>query len=309
MPNLRQLEYLAAVAETLHFRRAAERVNTTQPTLSEQLKTLEGRLGVTLVERSKSKVMLTPIGEQVVQIARRMLKDANEIRSICAGGRDSLTGVMKLGLPPTIGPYLLPKIIPDLQKHYSGLRLYVREGVPNLLLPELEEGRHDLVISLLPTKREQLASAALFEEPLHLVVSTDHALARKSNVSWADLAGADVLTLGEGHQLHDAVQLICDNVGSNLRADYEGTSLDTLREMVAMDLGVTFLPGLYVESIVRHDPSVAVVELNGEKISRSVGLIWRTSSAMDPQLKGLAKLLREEIAIHFPEFQVLDDAS
>jgi LysR family transcriptional regulator, hydrogen peroxide-inducible genes activator len=306
MPNLRQLEYLVALSETLHFRRAAERVNTTQPTLSEQLKALEGRLGVQLVERSKSKVLLTPIGEQVVLVARRMLKDANEIRSMAAHSRHSLTGVVKLGLPPTIGPYLLPKIIPDLQKHYEGLRLYVRESVPSRLVPELEDGRYDLIISLLPIQRVELESEPLFEEPLHLVVAHDHPFAEEAVLKWDALAGSDVLTLGEGHQLHEAVRVICDRVGSNLRTDYEGTSLDTLREMVAMNLGVTFLPGLYVESVVRTDPSVRVVELQGKKISRTVGLVWRKTSTIDSQFRALAKLLRDEVSLHFSEYSIVD---
>lgn len=307
MPNLRQLEYLVALSETLHFRRAAELVNTTQPTLSEQLKALEGRLGVQLVERSKNKVLLTPVGEQVVQIARRMLRDAKEIRAVAADGKDSLSGVVKLGLPPTIGPYLLPKIIPDLQKYHGGLRLYVREGIPNRLVPELEEGRHDLLISLLPVQRSELESEPLFEEPLHLVVSRDHSFAEAGEAEWDALAGADVLTLGEGHQLHEAVRLICDHVGSNLRRDYEGTSLDTLREMVAMNLGVTFLPGLYVEAIARLDPSLRVIDLKGEKVSRTVGLIWRKTSAMRERYARLAELLRKEVEEHFPSFPVVGD--
>lgn len=305
MPNLRQLEYLVALSETLHFRRAAERVNTTQPTLSEQLKTLETRLGVQLVERSRSKVLLTPIGEQVVKVARRMLKDSKEIQSITAHSRGGLTGLVKLGLPPTIGPFLLPKIIPDLQTHYEDLRLYVRETIPSQLVPELEDGRYDVIISLLPINRIELESAPLFEEPLHLVVSKDHTFAKSQSVEWDALAGLDVLTLGEGHQLHEAVRVICDHVGSNLRTDYEGTSLDTLREMVAMNLGVTFLPGLYVDAVARLDPSVTVVNLQGETISRTVGLLWRKTSTLESQFKEFAQLLRQEVATHFPNCTVL----
>jgi len=307
MPNLRQLEYLVALSETLHFRRAAERVNTTQPTLSEQLKTLEVRLGVQLVERSRNKVLLTPVGRQTVAIARRMLADANEIRSLASQGSDHFSGVFKLGLPPTIGPYLLPKLIPELHQKYSELRLYVREGIPKNLLPELQDGHHDLVISLLPANGPDFCSQPLFSEPLHLVVASDHPYAAAKKIPWEELAGEDVLTLGEGHQLHEAVRLICDRVGSNLRTDYEGTSLDTLREMVAMNLGVSFLPGLFVTSVVSRDPSVKVVEIDGDTLSRNVGLIWREASANHDRYLELGALIRSEIGKHFPDFTILND--
>ena len=150
MPNLRQLEYLVAIADTRNFRRAAERTHATQPTLSGQLKTLETRLGVKLVERTRSQVMITPVGNQVVSIARRMLADAEEIRMLSASGGKELSGVLRLGLPPTIGPYLLPLMIPNLKKHYPDLKLYVREELPSELMSALADGRHDLVLSLMP---------------------------------------------------------------------------------------------------------------------------------------------------------------
>ena len=162
MPNLRQLEYLVALAETRHFRRAAERAHTTQPTLSEQLKALEERLGVQLVERSRAKVSLTPLGIQVVEIARRMLADAAEIRALATSGGTELSGVVRLGLPPTIGPYLLPSVIPALRKRFPGLKLYVREELPGSLPKSIEEGAHDLIISLLPIGQAALTVAPLF---------------------------------------------------------------------------------------------------------------------------------------------------
>ena len=138
MPSLRQLEYLVALADSRHFRRAAERCNTTQPTLSEQIKALEERLGAQLVERSRSGVLLTPIGAAATEIARRMLRDANEIRSIAAGGDASLKGVLRLGLPSTIGPYLLPYVVPTLHRTYPDLKLYVREELPQTLPRSLD---------------------------------------------------------------------------------------------------------------------------------------------------------------------------
>lgn len=305
MPNLRQLEYLVALSETRHFRRAAERANTTQPTLSEQLKALETRLGAQLVERSKNRVLLTALGEQVVEIARRMLSDANEIRTLATTGGAGLSGVLRLGLPPTIGPYLLPLMIPELQAHYPDLKLYVREQLPATLPHALEEGQYDLVISFLPAPGSELESVPLFREPLSLTVAKDHPLAGAKSVTRKALSGVDVLALGKGHQLHDAVLALCKDFGANLRFDYEGTSLDTLREMVAMNLGVTFLPGLYVQAVVARDDSVRTVGLDGRKNYRTVGLIWRKTSARHDTYKELAELFRSQIRRHFPEFMVL----
>ena len=305
MPNLRQLEYLVALSETRHFRRAAERSNTTQPTVSEQLKVLETRLGAQLVERSKSKVLLTPLGEQVVEIARRMLSDANEIRALAASGGSELSGVLRLGLPSTIGPYLLPIVIPELQRAYPGLKLYVREELPSSLPGSLQDGHFDLVISLLPVKGAELVDEPIFREPLSLAVSRDHPLAATGHVKRESLANIDVLALGKGHQLHDVVLALCQDLGARLRFEYEGTSLDTLREMVAMGLGVTFLPGLYVKSVVARDKSICIVELEGRTIYRTVGLVWRQTSARHESYRALAQLLRVQIQKHFPEFAVL----
>ncbi len=296
MPNLRQLEYLVAIADTRHFRRAAERVNTTQPTLSEQLKSLEQRLGVQLVERTRSRVVMTPLGSQITQIARRMLSDANEIRSLAASGGRELSGVLRIGLPPTIGPYLLPRVIPELHARYPELKLYVREELPSMLPRSLDEGTHDLVITLLPVNGADLSSVVLYREPLHLLVGIDHPLAAQSRVRKRDLQGQDVLALGPGHQLHDVVQTLCEELGANLRFDYEGTSLDMLREMVATGLGVTFMPDLYVQTMLTRDPSVTCLELEGRSVYRTIGMVWRASSARGATYEQLADLIRTKLS-------------
>lgn len=292
MPNLRQLEYLVALSETRHFRRAAERCNTSQPTLSEQLKALEARLGAQLVERTRNNVLMTPLGTQVVAIARRMLADAEDIRALAASGGKELQGVLRLGLPATIGPYLLPSVIPELKRQYPALKLYVREELPSGLADALSEGRHDLVLSLLPIRNRDLEATPLFREPLYLAVSRAHPLADQSEVSRSDLAGEDILALGQGHQLHEAVHTLCEDLGARLRYDYEGTSLDTLREMVAMGLGITFLPGLYVKAVAGQDPSIRITTLAGRSVARSVGLIWRKSSARAGHYQAIGDIIR-----------------
>jgi len=305
MPNLRQLEYFVAVADTLNFRRAAEKTNATQPTLSEQLKALECRLGSQLVERTRSRVILTPIGTQIAGIARRMLADAEEIRALAASGGKELTGVLRLGLPATIGPYLLPRVMPELHRTYPGLKLYVREELPSILPQALEEGRHDVVMSLLPVRGAELVSQPLFREPLLLAVGPEHPLVQKCVARRSDLEGEDVLALGPGHQLHDVVISLCDELGANLRYDYEGTSLDTLHEMVAMGLGITFLPALYVKAVIARETRIKTLEIEDRAVYRTVGLIWRRSTSRQTSYEALTRVLRSLVEREFEELLVL----
>ena len=301
MPNLRQLEYLVAIADTLHFKRAAERTNTTQPTLSEQLKALEDRLGTQLVERSRSRVVLTPVGLQVVEVARRMIRDANEIRMLATSGGRELSGLLRLGLPPTIGPYLLPRVLPALHKAYPSLKLYIREALPEDLPRSLEDGRLDLIITLLPVTHGEFVSRPLFREPLLLTVAADHPLARRETVRQEDLKGVDMLTLGPGHQLHNAIHSLCLEFGAILRFDFEGTSLDTLREMVVMGLGVTFLPGLYVQREIANDPDLKTVAIEGRSMHHTVGLVWRKATARQFDYDKLAEFFRQSVRDSFAE--------
>lgn len=292
MPSLRQLEYLVAVSETRHFRRAAERSNTTQPTLSEQIKALERRLGVQLIERSTSRVVVTPIGLQIIDIAKRMLRDAQEIRVLSTSGGKELAGLLRLALPPTIGPYLMKHAAPRLHKKYPDLKLYVREDIPQLLPRALEDGIHDVIIAPLPIKGSEIESVPLFREPLYLTVAADHPLALRKAVKLADISGEDMLTLGPGHQLHEAVAKLCEEAGARLRYDFEGTSLDMLREMVIMRLGITFMPGLYVASELPRDTSIKVFEIKDRTLSRSLGMAWRKSSGRKESYLKLAAFFR-----------------
>jgi LysR family transcriptional regulator, hydrogen peroxide-inducible genes activator len=299
MPSLRQLEYLVAIADTRHFRRAAEKVNTTQPTLSEQLKALEERLNAQLVERSRSRVILTPLGLQVVQIARRMLRDAQDIRDLAGSGGRELGGLLRIGIPSTIGPYLLPKVVPDLHSAYPALKLYVREELPETLPRSLEEGTHDVIVTLLPVQGAELHSVVLCREPLHLAVAADHPLACKDRVERADIEGQDVLTLAAGYQLHDVVLALCEEFGAKLRSEYEGTSLDMLREMVATGLGITFFPGLYVRRELTTDRRLKLLELEGRSLYRTIGMVWRKSTARHDHYQSLAERMRAAIAAEF----------
>jgi LysR family hydrogen peroxide-inducible transcriptional activator len=299
VPNLRQLEYLVAVADTRHFRRAAERTNTTQPTLSEQLKALEERLGAQLVERGNSRVVITAVGSEVVEIARRMLRDAQEIRSISSGA-NGLTGLLRLALPQTIGPYVFKHAAPLIQKSYPGLQLSVREDMAQNLPRGLEDGQHDVIVSPAPVRGADIVTVPLFREPLWLTVSADHALARQRQVRLEDLRGQEVLALAQGHHLHEAVRSLCAEAGARLRYDFEGTSLDMLREMVIMGWGITFMPGLYAARELANDPAIRVLRLQDRPVYRTILMGWRKASARQAAFMEMADFFKA-VAKSIPE--------
>lgn len=305
MPSVRQLEYLVAVAEHRHFRRAAESVGVSQPTLSAQLTAMEDELGAQLVERSRSSVIVTPLGNEILAIARRIIRDVQEIKDAAAGRRGQLAGIIRLGLPPTIGPYLLPRMVPRIHKAYPDLKLYVREEVPQELPMRLQNGEHDVIIAPVPLHSKELVSVALFREPLHLVVPADGTMAAKALVERRELRGQQVLTLEAGHQLREQVEAICADFGADLQTNFEGTSLDTLRQMVGMGMGLAFLPGLYVQVALGREHSVKVVPLKGQPIYRTIGLAWRRTSAGDEQFLQLAEHIRATLKRHFPDIHLL----
>jgi LysR family transcriptional regulator, hydrogen peroxide-inducible genes activator len=301
LPSLRQLEYLVALAETLNFRRAAEVTNTTQPTLSEQIKTLEDRLGAQLFERNRTGVLVTETGTAAVTIARRVLRDVEELRTISAVGDATLRGVVRLGLPATIGPYLLPHVVSTLHETYPALKLYVREEMPQTLPRTLEDGGHDIIITPLPLRGGDLQVVELFREPLFLTVAADHPLAGKARIERADLMAEDILTLGPGHQLHDVVLALCGEFGARVRLDYAGTSLDMIREMIVTGLGISFMPGLYVRHELLSDPRLKVLTLHGRSVHRTIGFAWRKSSARHRSYEAVAALFQAKIQAEFSD--------
>lgn len=295
--TLRQLRYVAALSRTLNFRRAAEACGISQPSLSQQLQSLEAALGVTLVERGGGTVAMTPVGREVVRRATAILDEVQGLRDLT--GADGLAGTLRLGVKPTLGPYLLPHVVKTLHAERPGLGLVVREGAQADLERELAEGVHDIVLAQLPVASSDLTVTRLFREPLSLAVAADHPLAAKDVFEPEDLAGLSVLSLGAGYHLHDQVVALCQEHGALPRRDYEGTSLDALRQMVAMGMGATFLPALYVASEVREAGDVAILR-PARPITRSIGLAWRRSAGEPPAFAAVAEHIRATIKVVFP---------
>ena len=305
MPSLRQLEYLVALSDTRHFRKAAEQVGVSQPTLSAQLAELERRLGVQLVERNASGLLMTSVGERILAQARQITSHVQAIRELAQSHRGGLSGVLRLGLPHSIGPYLLPNLIGPLHKAHKELRLYVREDLPLALPDALERGTHDVLIVPIPIRSGEFAIEPLYRERLHLVAPIDHALAVAGSARRSDLKDQPVLALGPGHQLRTQVEELCQEFGAELLTSYEGTSLDTLRQMVGMGLGLTFLPDLYARRELPGDTAVKSIELKGRALFRTIGMVWRRSSALGNSIGELAGEIKAALRTQYPDLAVL----
>ena len=305
MPTLRQLRYLVAVADTLNFRRAAEACHVSQPTLSDQIRALEARLEVQLVERSRRRVLMTPIGHEAAERARRVLRDVQDIVDLAERGRHVLSGTLRLGVLPSLGPYLLPYVLPYLRQRYPDLTLYLREDAADNLLVRLDEGDLDLLIFPVPVRREAFSVTPLFEEPLWLALPADHVLAAKERLQVSDLEELTVLALESGHSMHRQVLALCEESGARPLLDFATTSLDTLRQMAAMGVGATFLPALYVRTEALGDPGLAVLPFEDPGPSRVIGLVWRAQSARRGDYLALAAHIRDVLAADVPEVRPL----
>lgn len=309
MPSLQQLRYLVAVADHLHFRRAAEACNVTQPTLSAQIKELELRLGVSLVERSRSKVMMTPTGKDIVERGRRVLREVAEIHTIAKSRQSVLSSVIRVGVVQTVGSYFLPLVIPDLHKKYPKLGLYIREGLPDLLLRSLEDGSLDLLFFPLPVARAELEAQPLFREPIQVVMPAEHRLASQVEIDPVMLRGETILSLEPGHRLYELVRRISEEHGVELSHDYESTSLDTLRQMVATGMGLSLMPALYVKSEVAHQDLVVARPFRGTVPARMIGMVWRKGTSRESEFRLLASFVCQSLRQRAPEVTVLGDSS
>ena len=292
--TLKQLSALIAIGEAGRFRLAAKRCGISQPSLTQQLQSLEAGLGARLVERGRAGVALTPVGREISIRARQVLGDVEEIVSLAAAERDALIGTIRLGATTTLGPYLLPRVVAALHKKYPSLKLYIREGAAHDLEHQLRNGDHDAILTQLPVPGGGIVVEPLFREPLHLVMAPDHPLADLEAVPPKSLKGVEILSLNTRYQLYDQVIQLCDAFGAVLSRDYEGTSLDALRQMAGMGMGATFLPALYVQSEIRTRTEVAVRSIKGRRVERTIALVWRKAAGQAAHYKTLATYIRDE---------------
>ena len=293
--NLRDLKYLVAVAKHRHFGRAAEACFVSQPTLSTQLKKLEGRLGVTLIERAGKRVLLTPPGAAIVAEAEQALRHVDALVQIAAQHRHPLGGELRLGVIPTVAPYLLPKILPAVRSAFDELSLKLTEGQTATLLALLDAGDIDAAVLALPSGAAGVCERALYREPFLLAVGAAHPLAGRRGATLADLEAEAVLLLEDGHCLRDQALDVCKTHGAVENTNFRATSIETLREMVAANIGVTLMPLL----AVKRDDGVRYAPFrDADPPQRQVGLIWRASSPRQTLMEALAERLVNVMKAH-----------
>ena len=288
--NLRDLKYLVALADHRHFGRAAAACFVSQPTLSTQIRKLEDELGLPLVERAPRKVMLTPAGVEAAARARTIVAEVEQMKEAARRSRDPEAGTVRLGIFPTLGPYLLPHVIPNIRERFPQLELLLVEEKSDELLARLREGKLDAALLALPLEDDQLHAEFLFEEPFLLAVSGQHPLARRHHLDVQELSAQKLLLLEDGHCLRDQALAVCRLFGANEKSEFRATSLETLRQMVAADVGITLLPTLSVKPPVPRSENIRLLDFQGDdRPSRRIAMAWRRSSAMTGFLQQLAQ--------------------
>jgi LysR family hydrogen peroxide-inducible transcriptional activator len=285
-----------AVAEHRHFGRAAEACFVSQPTLSTQLKKLEETLGVVLFERSNRRVMLTPEGEQVVQQTQRILVELNALTALSEQLRDPMGGDLRIGIIPTIAPYLLPKVLAPLREAFPNLQIQLTEGQTANITRMLKHGDLDATLLALPLGEDNMEEVALLDEDFVFAVPANHPKAHLSEVDPSDLEGEEVLLLEDGHCFRDQALEVCQAHRGIESKSYSATSLETLRQLVAAGVGVTLIPQLAVPDEVKASDGLRYIPFtaNGQdRPMRTLGLCWRASSTRGELLQDVATLLKE----------------
>jgi len=303
--SLKQLRYFLVSARHKSLRQAAIELKITQPSLSAQLKGLEEALGIELFERSRGGVTLTPMGRDLVSEARQAVNAAEAIMEAANFARRGPTGTFRLGVIPSLGPYCLPFILPAVRHAYRMVKFFVREAVASDLAEGLRSGNYDLILTSLPFQDPTFTVVPLIREPIYLVVNAGHPLARNDTISADQLAGLEILAMEEHHMFHKQVEELCRKFNANLLRDYEGTSLDAIRQMVYMDMGGAFLPALYIRSEIRDTDALRVLNIEGESIYRIHALAWRNTTPLRGFYRGLSAFFQKVCKDQFGDDVVL----
>ena len=304
MINLRDLEYLVAVSELKHFRKAAEKCFVSQPTLSGQLKKLENYLGVLLIERNTRNVFLTPIGEEIVLRARNILSDISSIEDMATTFSDPMAGKLNIGLIPTVAPYLLPLIVEPINTTYPQIEIILHEVQTDTILEKLSEGVLDAGILAVPLEIKGLNEMSLYTEPFYVAVSNQHIFASKSSIGIEDLRDETLLLLEEGHCLRGQILDLCSQTMTREREDFQGTSLETIRHMVSTGIGITLIPQTAIDyKNLLQNSTIKYIPFRKPVPARRVGLLYRNTTNRKECFEKIAVLIQQ---IMEKEFSVED---
>ncbi len=299
LPSLKQLEYLVALADTKHFGKASEQCNVTPSTLSAGIRDLEGILGVSLAERNKRRVLITSIGDEIAHRARQLLRDAEDIMELAMSNREPMTGDIRLGVIPTVGPFLLPRVLPALNDRYPALRLFLEEELTAPLLDWLRLGKIDVALIAMPYDIEGLAFSILFDDEFIFACNRSHPLSQRKEVSVDELREQPLMLLEEGHCLRTHALEACKLRPSQARSKFEASSFHTLVQMVASGIGVTLLPKLAVDAHITNGINIKLVPL-AEASRRQIGLVWRQSSLRGREFETLGAAMRNIVLTGSP---------
>mgnify|MGYP001276039473 CR=1 FL=1 len=299
--NIRDLEYLVAVSELKHFRKAAEKCFVSQPTLSGQLKKLETQLGVQLVERTTRNVFLTPIGEEIVKRSRLILSEVSSIESLVKSYSDPMEGTVNIGFIPTIAPYLLPLIVGPINKTYPQLKIILHEIQTEVILNKLSQGILDAGILATPVEANGLEEIFLYTEPFYVAINNKHPYSSKKMINKKDLRGETMLLLEEGHCLRGQALDVCSDNMTKERNDFRGTSLETIRHMVSAGIGITLIPQTAIDykKLIKNS-SIKYLPFEEPVPARRVGMLYRATSTRKICFENLAKSIKLITDKEFP---------
>jgi LysR family transcriptional regulator, hydrogen peroxide-inducible genes activator len=304
--TLTELRYIVAVARERHFGRAAETCFVSQPTLSVAVKKLEDELGLTLFERGPGEVSVTPAGRRIIEQAQRVLEEASRIRELAAAGKDPLAGPLRLGAIYTIGPYLLPKLIPILRRTAPAMQLLIQENFTHRLAEELRSGEVDVILVAMPFEAPGVMTRPVYDEPFMVAVPKGHPWENRKRVTSEELTNESLLLLGEGHCFRDQVLEICHTVRARERSPLartvEGGSLETIRQMVAGGVGVTVLPATSTATSGGSSDLIRILPFARPIPTRRVGLAWRRSFPRPEAIEALRKAI---LATNLPQVEKL----
>jgi LysR family hydrogen peroxide-inducible transcriptional activator len=293
LPSIQQLRFLCALAEQCHFGRAAESCAVTQSTLSGGIKELEARLGVALFERSHRYVMPTPLGREIASRAQRLLVDAEDLIGLARDAQEPLSGPLRFGVIPTVGPYVLPAVLSQLSAVLPKLKLYVREAPTTVLLNKLARGQLDVLLAAVPYDLGDVEAIEIADDPIVVAMQRDHPLGQHKVVSRDALAREQLLLIEDGHCLRSHSLQACRILNPSRNELFQATSLRTLVQMVAAGLGITLVPQLAVDTELASTRNVVVRSLSPDRPVRTLVLAWRPTSSRGVEFRMFGNVIRQ----------------
>lgn len=298
-PSIKQLQYLVKIAQLGSVRKAADAMKVSQPTVTAQVTNLESRFETQLLERTTKGTQLTATGRLLLPHIQKLISQYEDVCRLVLDIKHTPAGTYNIGVPDTFGPYLLPEIIPELRRIYPNLRFFVREDVPVKLESDLFHGNYDFILSPLPFDNTRLQTELLFYEPILLIAPPDHPLAEQTAISRTALQEDKLLVIDEHHRFYTEIVNLANELGMEVLRDYSGTSLNTLRLMIAAGMGLSFIPALYVDSEIRGRNDLVALNLGFELPKRKIAMAWRQKSPQKHFYQSICKVIQSIVAKKF----------